>query len=221
MKNYNNDYFSNCVKELEAMYALVNEKIFAAKAKKINLPVFVTIASQGKRSCYGWCGVVPFWDDGKECQKYEINISSETLGRDVGDTFVTLVHEMVHLYHVQVDVKDASLNSGRHNKNFKAGCDKVGLRCEDSGTRIGYATHFPVTESSKELQDVLAEYVANNHADYLAINRTADVKTKKRVVKRGQNSFKLFCPCCGVSCRATNEAISIKCADCDEILIRK
>ncbi len=53
--------FSDRIIELEELFRRTNDDIFAVHAKRIDLPVFVTIQSRGKRRAYGWCYIVPNW----------------------------------------------------------------------------------------------------------------------------------------------------------------
>ena len=53
--------FSDRILELENLYRRTNELIFAHFAERIELPVFITIQSRGKRRAYGWCYIVPNW----------------------------------------------------------------------------------------------------------------------------------------------------------------
>lgn len=130
--------FSDRILELEELYRRTND-LFASKAKRITLPVFVTIQSRGKRRAYGWCYIVPNWVDGEDKGiAYEINIAAETLGRPLEETYTTLVHEMIHLYNCQEGIKDTAARSDRHNKKFGATCDLIGLANSRSrnGARI-------------------------------------------------------------------------------------
>lgn len=229
--------FSDRIYELEELYRLTNEKIFATHAKKIELPVFVTIQSRGKRRAYGWCYIVPNWaaSDGETRVAYELNIAAETLGRPLEDTYKTLVHEMVHLYNCQEGIKDTAARSDRHNKKFGATCSLIGLaNCADES--LGWTTHRPWSESSAELHALLEKYTQEGRPELLQVNRMDDkgaiwkptggeggsgeeggesTTTKKR---KKSNQIKYVCPCCGTSVRATKK-VNIMCADCKEVML--
>ena len=233
--------FSDRVLELENLYRRTNELIFARFAKRIELPVFVTIQSKGKRRAYGWCYTVPNWvaSDGVTRIAYEINIAAETLGRHLEDTYVTLVHEMVHLYNLQEGIKDTASRSDRHNKKFVATCDLIGL-ANKSDDYLGWTTHCPWEQSSEELHQLLDAYREEGRPELLQVNRMdekgviwkpgkgeagvggsgeegAGTSTPK---KRKSNQIKYVCPHCGASVRATKQ-VRIMCADCMELMIQE
>ena len=50
---------------------------------------------------------------------YEINICAEHLARPFEQVAETLLHEMVHLYNLQIGVQDTSRNGTYHNKKSR------------------------------------------------------------------------------------------------------
>ena len=110
LKNYTHDkLFSEAVIELEGMYNLANNVLFAAKGIKVELPVLITIQSRGKHSAYGWVTSQKSWVNGKgEDLAYELNIAAESLARPTADIFNTIVHEMCHLVNIQRGVQDCT-----------------------------------------------------------------------------------------------------------------
>ena len=50
---------------------------------------------------------------------HEINIGAGTLDRPIENVVATVLHEMVHLYHLQNGIKDCSRNGTYHNKTFR------------------------------------------------------------------------------------------------------
>lgn len=229
--------FSDRILELEELYRRVNVLFEQKAGKRIDLPVFITVQSRGKRRAYGWCYIVPNWVDHEEKGvAYEINIAAETLGRPLEDTFTTLVHEMVHLWNCQEGIKDTSLKSDRHNKKFGATCSLIGL-ANKSDSALGWTTHCPWEESGKELHEILESYKQEGRPELLQVNRMDDKghvwkpivgttgtgeggeggeeSTPKR---KKSNQIKYVCPCCGTSVRATKK-VNIMCADCKEIML--
>lgn len=231
--------FSDRVLELENLYRRTNELIFAKHAKRIELPVFVTIQSKGKRRAYGWCYTVPNWvaSDGVTRIAYEINIAAETLGRHLEDTYVTLVHEMVHLYNLQEGIKDTASRSDRHNKKFGATCSLIGL-ANKADDYLGWTTHCPWSESSDELHELLDAYREEGRPELLQVNRMDEKGViwkpgkgeagvggeegagngESKPKKKKTNQRKYVCPHCGTSVRATKQ-VRIMCADCMELMI--
>ena len=236
LKDYTNGKtFTEACAQLELMYNVAN-KHFARHGLRVALPVLVTIQSKGKHSAYGWVTTQKSWVDGKgEDLAYELNIAAETLARPVADTFNTIVHEMCHLVNIQRGVSDCT-NSQRHNKNFKAVCDKIGLYCEEMG-RFGWAATHEPDKNSDELKNVLAEYIEAGDVEALNMQRKdysvkvrkgsdADAGTEAGTEagagtskpKRKTNQIKYVCPHCGTSVRATKQ-VRIMCADCMELMV--
>lgn len=73
-------------------------------------------------------------------KRYEINISAEGLNRPIEAILCTLVHECVHLYHLENGIKDTSQKI--HNKNFKREAERVGLVVE-RGQGVGFGCTSP------------------------------------------------------------------------------
>ena len=235
LKDYtNNKLFSEAVIELEGMYNLANNVLFAAKGVKVELPVLITIQSRGKHCALGWVTTQKSWVDGKgEEFAYELNVAAETLARPVADTFNTIVHEMCHLVNIQRGVQDCT-NSQRHNKKFKEICDKVGLYCEQMG-RFGWAATHEPDKNSDELKAILSAYIEHGNPSALEMQRkdyalkitkggsgeegaggeSAGTSTPK---KRKSNQIKYVCPKCGASVRATRK-LNLVCGDCMEKML--
>ena len=235
LKDYtHNKLFSEAVIELEGMYNLANNVLFATKGIKIELPVLITIQSRGKHHALGWVTAQKSWVDGKgEDLAYELNVAAETLARPVEDTFNTIIHEMCHLVNIQRGVQDCT-NSQRHNKNFKEICDKVGLYCEQMGRYGWAATHEP-SKNSDELKAILSSYIEHGNPSALEMQRKdyalkvtkggageegagGETGTSAGTKKRKSNQIKYVCPKCGTSVRATKQ-VRIMCADCMELML--
>ena len=58
---------------------------------------------------------------------YEINICAEHLARPFEQVAETLLHEMVHLYNLQIGVQDTSRGGTYHNKKYKEAAEQHGL----------------------------------------------------------------------------------------------
>lgn len=61
---------------------------------------------------------------------YEINLCAEHLARPFEQVAGTLLHEMVHLYNLQVGVQDTSRGGTYHNKKYKESAEQHGLNVE-------------------------------------------------------------------------------------------
>lgn len=203
-KGIGNRLFSNVIIELEKMHAIIND---CTALPTINLPVYLTVQSKGKRNCFAWCTVKDVWQ-GEESSAWEINFSAEDIGRDPSETFITMIHEMSHLMNIQEGVKDCS-KSGRHNANFKAMCDRYHIICEPT-EKIGYYTHFPMEKQDNIVQSLWKKYleIANLKAFDKARESNPKVRTTKTV-----KMLKYVCPICGTIIRASKE-VHVTCTDC-------
>lgn len=203
-KGIGNRNFSSLIVELEKMYSIIND---CTSMPSINLPVYLTVQSKGKRNCFAWCTLKDVWQ-GSDSSAWEINFSAEDIGRDPSETFITMIHEMCHLMNIQEGTKDCS-KSGRHNANFKAMCDRYHIICEPT-EKIGYYTHFPMEKQDKLIQSLWAKYleIANLKAFDKARESNPKVRTTKTV-----KMLKYVCPICGTIIRASKE-VHVTCTDC-------
>ena len=179
----------------------INEHFFGNTLEK----VIITLKEGAKKNAYGWIETVKNWQQGNT-ERHEINISADYLDRPINDIIATLMHEMCHLYNIELGIKDTSRANIYHNKKFKEAAETHGLVTQFN-EHIGYS-HTELTEST-------AEWVKNN------IPIEGFRLYKKRIIadakapKPKQSSRKYICPCCGLIVRATKEC-NIICADCNE-----
>lgn len=118
-----------------------------------------------------------------------------------------LLHEMVHLYNLQNDIKDTSRGNGYHNKRFKEEAEKRSLNISCS-PKIGW--------SDTKLNDEARQLVADK------ANATAFTLSRARAVDDGDmpapkpksSTRKYICPVCGAIIRSTKE-VNVICGDCD------
>ena len=117
---------SRAVGQLEKIYNCLNEDFFDGA-----LPVPI-ITVQSKPGTMGHCSVAKVWQrpDGNT---YELNITAEVLNYPIEDTLDTMIHEMVHLYCRENDIKETSRGGKYHNGRFKAEAEKRGLECYQCG----------------------------------------------------------------------------------------
>jgi hypothetical protein len=101
----------------------------------LDVPVFTLIPNRGRQSYYGWYWQGR-WKDGRKTLP-EINITADTLKRDVEAICETLIHEMVHYKNNVEEIVDCNANQ-YHNKAFKKRAEEFGLKVEKVKHR-GYA----------------------------------------------------------------------------------
>ena len=200
---------SRAVSQLEHIYNSLNADFFAGE-----LPTPI-ITVQSKPGTMGHCSVSKIWQR-KEDKTYELNIAAEVLNYPIEETLDTMLHEMVHLYCRQHDIKEVSRGGKYHNKRFKAIAEEHGLTCVPCG-QYGWNT---------TPGDNLVEYALNKGWNEILLGRnslppamrtgatgTAQPGTAPGGGKRPSSTRKLICPKCSQSVRATRK-VNLLCGDC-------
>ena len=210
----------------ESLFSKLNEHYFDDELQ----PVVIAVAPDAKKRAYGWCTGWKAWGSGRrltmdelaemsedEIEKlndegfYEINICAEYLTRPLAEVVGTLLHEMVHLYNLQVGVKDTSRNGYYHNKAFYEAALAHGLNCHKEGS-YGYCR----TKLNDEAERFINALEGINFDLYRkpVYRRRSGNGGAGAAEEPKQTSRKYVCPSCGNSVRATKE-VHIKCMDCD------
>ena len=174
----------------------------------------------------GWCTTKKVWQE-TSTQKdfYEITMCPEFFDLGAEDVSDTLLHELVHLHHLQVGIQDVSRGGYYHNQNFKKKAEECGMIVEKS-----QKNGWNITKLKPEMR----EYIGK-----LDINRDAFTLSRKRLLQllpspdglspegqsggsmvsgiRRQSYRKYVCPSCKMAVRATKD-VNVKCADCDLLM---
>lgn len=200
---------SRAVSQLEHIYNSLNADFFGG-----GLPVPI-ITVQSKPGTMGHCSVAKVWQR-KEDKTHELNIAAEVLNYPVEETIDTMLHEMVHLYCRQHDIKEVSRGGSYHNKKFKEIAEAHGLTCYQTG-KYGWNT---------TPGDNLVEYALNKGWNEILLGRnglppamrtgatgTAHPGAATPGGKRPSSTRKVVCPVCGQSVRATKK-VNIICGVC-------
>lgn len=200
---------SRAVSQLEHIYNSLNADFFAGE-----LPTPI-LTVQSKPGTMGHCSVAKVWQR-RDDKTYELNIAAEVLNYPIEETLDTMLHEMVHLYCRQHDIKEVSRGGKYHNKRFKAIAEEHGLTCVPCG-QYGWNT---------TPGDNLVEYALNKGWNEILLGRnslppamrtgatgTAQPGTAPGGGKRPSSTRKLICPKCSQSVRATRK-VNILCGDC-------
>ena len=150
---------------------------------------------------------------------HEINVGAGTLARPIEEVVATLLHEMVHYHNFVNGVQDCSRGGTYHNKHFKEAAEARGLVVERS-ERYGWSRTSP--------SEALLDFVLDNELTDILLNRneesgfqmtgTGTHSGSPFGTPKKSSTRKYFCPCCGMSIRATKE-VRIACLDCDEQMI--
>lgn len=198
---------------LEKIFRQLNEDKFEGK---LETPI-ITIQSTPR--AYGHITVGRVWKNSRLGEQYELNIGAGTLNRPIENVVATMLHEMVHLYHLMHDIQDCSRGGTYHNKKFKTKAEEVGLVIEYD-SRIGWS----VTSPNEELMDYIIEQgwedILISRSDGIRIStggKNGNSDSDDSSVKKPSSTRKYQCPCCGMSVRATKE-VRVICADCAELL---
>jgi hypothetical protein len=148
----------------------------------LDAPVFTLIPNRGRQSYYGWYWQGR-WKDGKKTLP-EINITADTLKRDVEDVCETLIHEMAHYKNNVEGIEDCNANQ-YHNKHFKKRAEEFGLTVEKLKNK-GYAR----TELGEKAKNLVKKYKNKFlkddknpfHAYRVGTEGRSTVKSNKRFV---------------------------------------
>lgn len=192
------------IDELHNIFDKINKDIFDNELQK---PVILIQQNKKKKDlALGWITVKEVWLNQDESDKRkELTIASEYLLRPIEEIAETMMHEMVHLYNSQNDIKDCSRGGSYHNKRFKEQAEAFGLTVEKSD-KYGYA--------HTKLSDWLLEKIKGynfNQSVFNAARMMPSAGSKKQTKK----SKKFICPRCGQSFRSTKE-LDIVCGKCNE-----
>jgi ribosomal protein S27AE len=222
--------------ELGRLFDIFNEHYYNGK---INKPVIAVQTSGRERRTTGWCTLNKVWKDHSSGEYYyEITVCAEYLYRTAFEICATLLHEMVHLYCIENDIKDTSRSATYHNKRFKEIAEAHGLIISYHKT-IGWS----VTELSEEAKAFIAEN-ANQNVFILTRGRHAPPKPPTKPVdepsdegegesglqggteggnspdKPKQSMRKYICPKCGCIISATKD-VNVICGECQVAFVKK
>lgn len=201
--------------KLEKLFSMLNQQFFN---DDLQTPV-ITVSPDTTKGAYGWCTSWRAWTDkapealadmtAEEVKAtesdgyYEINICAEHIARSFTDIVETLLHEMTHLYNLQIGVQDTSRGGFYHNKHFADAAESHGLTVEKTA-KYGY---------SKTALNAEAQAFVNGLGDTrFELYRRPTIKA--RGSKKNQGSRKYVCPCCGTIIRTTRE-VNVICGDCN------
>ena len=188
---------------MEKIFRALNSRYFDSQLEE---PV-ITIQSTPR--AYGHVTVAKAWARADGERRHELNIGAGTLDRPIENVVATVLHEMVHLYHLQNGIKDCSRNGTYHNKTFRDAAQARDLEISYD-KRIGWS----VTEPS----DVLVEFIIEQGWEDVHMSRTEGFSARgigtpgksgagtggtQNGGGRPSSTRKLVCPKCGQSVRPT------------------
>ena len=196
---------------LEQAVNFLNKRLFDNELSKVKITIQGDTGN--KALSYGWASNGR-WRKGED-KAHELNITANSIKRPFCEIWITLVHELIHIYaFCKGDAQGATSRQGRyHGKEFKRLCDKFFLITEKEKT-IGYIT--PHQKMMKEQKALYTEFRKACKADFSRLfkyERPLDDKLTKPK-KPSQNS-KYVCSECGIEFTAKKD-LKIICALCGE-----
>lgn len=196
---------------LEKIFRTLNDDFFGGQ---LETPI-ITIQSTPK--AYGHITVDKVWmRSDAVARQYEVNIGAGTLSRPIENVVSTMLHEMVHLYHLMNNIQDTSRGGTYHNKKFKQKAEEVGLVI-DYDKRIGWS----ITSPSEKLIDYIIEkewsdiQIFRYESFRVTVGGKSANGDQDQPAKKPSSTRKYQCPCCGMSVRAT-KTVNILCGDCNQ-----
>jgi len=149
----------------------------------LDTPVFTLIPNRGRQSYYGWYWQGR-WKDGKKTLP-EINITADTLKRDVEDVCETVIHEMAHYKNNVENIVDCNANQ-YHNKHFKKRAEEFGLEVSKLRNK-GYALTSLGEKGKNLVKKYKAKFLKDDKNPFHAYRvgsegRTTINKSNKRFV---------------------------------------
>lgn len=195
---------SKTIQALEDAYSKLNKELF-----QNSLPdICITIQhgkKKGKMTTLGWYSLEHVWTDENNNERFELNITSDCLNKSFIDIIGVLVHEMVHIYCHSQNINDC--NGRKHNENFKAQCEAVGLECEKDKT-VGWGlTSVTLQLRDKILALDLDESAFNNKCEAIVIEKEPKEQKPKPVY---------ICPGCQEKIKSKKTDLAIMCVKCKQ-----
>lgn len=193
------------ISELHKAFSYLNRDLFEGKLPE---PAILIQSRGNKKLCLGWCTVGKVWvNNTTQEERYEINLVAEAVNRGLFPVMTTFLHEMVHLYHLENNIKGVSRGNTYHNKKFKEDCERIGMIVEhDEKVGWSYCSLTPF------LMEKINSYGLNEEAFVLGRkDLSEDEKNKKKTSSR-----KYICPECGTTVRASKDVL-ILCGVCSNI----
>ena len=189
---------------LENLFDKFNDDVYQGELEK---PI-ISVSPDTTSGAYGWVTSWKAWDNYGQ-GRYEINLCAEHLNRPFAEICETLLHEMVHLYNLQHEIKDTSRGGKYHNMKFKTEAEKR-LLDVDKDSKYGFCR--------TSLNEDGVAYIENLDAINFPLYRITPTKASSG--SRKSSSRKYICPTCGLSIRATKD-VNIMCGDCVEHMIKE
>lgn len=192
------------IAELNKYFDAINKEFY-----NNSLPTPI-ITIQHTPRAYGHCTRQKVWEYGK-VSKYEINIGAETLARKREEIATTMIHESVHLYCRENNIKEVS--GAYHNQIFKALAETKTLEIT-CHKKYGWTISNPTKATKDFCKKYKLKKILLNRGELIDHKIKGDKKEKAKSSTR-----KYICPVCNNSVRATKD-LNIACLDCKTQMIK-
>lgn len=201
------------LKLLYKIYDIFNKELF-----KGELPLCVINLgyNRGKKelSTLGRTYINLEWIDNDTGEvEYAIEITPLAINDGLHQVIETLLHEMVHVYCKMMNIKDCS-KAGKHNKEFKAIAENIGLIVEED-EKYGW-TITTLTEQHYKL-------ISNIEYDKSIFNLECVVKpseNKEKKPKEKKPKYKHYCPNGhNKPFSLSEQQLNLKCSICNSDLL--
>ena len=201
--------------ELYRVFQILNEHFFSGEIKKTIISINLNDRPKNALNlCKARSNKMHIVDDKSEGFSYELEIHAVLFNYLTPQMLQSMMHEMVHLYNLQHDIKDyAPTRKTYHNKNFQATAIKHGLSVEQHSSMYGWFN----TKLSESAEKFISTVDVN-----MDILKSVLINIKPEKDHSGSkkgNSYKYQCPECSLSVRATKQTVNIVCGDCDVQMI--
>lgn len=222
--NTTNETLAAMMRELQRMFKILNDKYYEGALPE----PLILIQTTGKQSRYGWFTARYWKNRSTEEILNEINICPEFLYRTAVDICETLLHEMVHLYAFQNDIKETSRGGTYHNKKYKTIAIEHGLCCEKHEQK-GYT----LTSLTDDARSFISEHVnasalclvrgtleddEDDDMDAVDAEKEKEKAAKKAAKKTNGAKIKQVCPQCNYQVK-TADTHRLICGVCNVALI--
>ena len=198
---------------LEKIFRVLNEHYFENVLEE---PI-ITIQSTPR--AYGHVTVSKAWHKQNGELRHELNIGAGTIDRPIESVVSTLLHEMVHLYNLQIGVQDCSRGGTYHNRRFRDAAMERDLDISYD-SRIGWSITAPT--------EALIDFIINEGWTDIRMGRSEGFTARgigggagaagTPTTPKPSSSRKYMCPGCRTSVRAT-KTVNIICGDCLEPMV--
>lgn len=191
------------ISQLNKAFKMMNETFFNNELED----VIISVHTSTKKNILGWFTPSKVWQSGDN-EMHEINLVAENLRRGKMQVLQTLMHEAIHLYNHQNDIRDTSRGNSYHNKRFLASAEKFGFEYlhDAPDPKIG----FSAITLTKETYDIINAWELDEKAFDLARNKEKEKETKK-------TSWKWQCSCEKPQIvRTTKPELRAICPDCKD-----